>query len=157
MWEYNSCHSLDTRHSPALCCARQSTSQEIFIWSIYECWSASSCWNNSAKKAEMGGWWKSCSALNVILFQETSPSKTSSLFSSVSFGSASWGCKVSPKMQLYGFSATDPLLPAWKSESYHLTTWTIWSLGSFWSQILRGRSGCAKSSHIFLEGGFSQE
>lgn len=61
------------------------------------------------------------------------------VFSSVSFGNVQWHWKISPKMGLYGFLATDPFLPAWKAERYHFTTWTIRSLASFWSLMLQGR------------------
>lgn len=51
----------------------------------------------------------------------------------------------------YGFLATDPFLPAWQTERYHVTNRTIWFRGCFWSPMLN-KSRCAKSLLAFLQG-----
>lgn len=64
-------------------------------------------------------------------------------------------CPVIPKAitpsGAHGVSATDPFLPTWQTERYHVTNRTIWFPGCFWSPMLN-KSRCAKSLLAFLQG-----
>lgn len=62
-----------------------------------------------------------------------------------------WHWKISPKIGLCGFLATDPSLSVWKAGRCHfIHTWTFQSLAS-WSLRLANRSRCAKSLRTFLK------
>lgn len=67
-----------------------------------------------------------------------------------------WYWKISPKIGLCGFWATDLFLPVWKAGRYHFTSepFSLWHPGHWGSQT---GPGVQKSLHIFLKGIFFKE
>lgn len=99
-------------------------------------------------------WWWETPSSTMLLFVRKQGLKTSEACCVLLSCIIGW-CPVIPKAitpnGACGVLATDPFLPAWQTERYHVTNRTIWFPGCFWSPMLN-KSRCAKSLLAFLQG-----